>query len=489
MRTVNKLLFFPALVLLTSSLASCQQYDKDTVYLKVLNSEDYIDKTLLTDFENEMASKGKKVKVVYDTFDTMENMFNTLKTGKTDYDLVCASDYMIQKLVNNNLVIKIDHTNKVKNYDTYASTFIRDQLASVTWSPSEGKTVNLDEYSECYMWGTLGIIYNPKYYTNLDPKTDFADWKNLWNDKYQRTISIKDSMRDTYAIGLIKAYENELAQAKDVKARTEIFNRGGEEDKDAVKHINEVKEQLQLLKNNIFGFEVDSGKDDIVTGKIGADTAWSGDAIYSMTRGEGYSDYLCYSLPEQGTNMWFDCWAMLDDHDKSDDDIAYAFLDFLAKPNSAIRNMGLYNEEEKRYDGIGYTSAIAGDEVFEYYKEKYGPTKVSNNTMSYSLDYFFGGDHTLDVDQTKYDRGLIKAQFPEEEYISKLMIMKDYGANSDMILKMWQDVKHDPLPTWAIALFIVEVALIATGATILIVVKLKNKNRRKARREKAVKQA
>lgn len=460
MRAKKSLLLIPAIFLLSPTLFSCNQNDPNVVYLKVLNSEDYIQPELITKFENETTVDGKKVKIIYDTFDTMENMFNTLKTGKTKYDLVCASEYMVQKLVNLNLVEKIN-LDKVENYKNYCSQFVRDRLTSV----------NLDEYCVCYMWGTLGLLYNPTFagYNSADVFNDMTSWNGIWNHKYERTISIKDSMRDTYAIGLIHRYQDELNKESELTKRQEIFERGGAGDPLAKEHVNEIKADLLSLRSNVFGFEVDSGKEDIVTEKIGINTAWSGDAVRSINQAEEDKNLkLYYSIPKEGSNLWFDCWAM---QNNGNQELAYQFLNFLCSPENAIENM----------KEIGYTSAIAkNDVIFNYYNEKYG--KADGET--YDVKYFFGDEHPTMKVNGEYIGRQLTAQFPSDEEVSSLMVMKDYGDNNDLILKMWEQVKHDPLPAWAIALFVIEIAAVAAGLSFLIIRNVKDKNRRRRRRLK-----
>lgn len=469
------LLFIPALLMTSPLLFSCSKQDPNVTYLKVLNSEDYIAEGMTEAFEKKILDEtGKKVKVIYETFDTMENMFNTLKTGKTKYDLVCASDYMVEKLVNLDLLEKIDYS-KINNYDKYASSFIRKRLKAIKWG--DGDKYILDDYAACYMWGTFGLLYNPNFYLlkardikEEQVKKDMQTFDSLWDTRYQKVIAIKDSMRDTYATGLIHSFKDELDKAKTIETRQEIFDRGGEKDPNANEHINTIKNDLIKLRENIFGFEVDSGKEDIVTEKIGIDTAWSGDAVKAINNAETEKELnLYYSIPKEGSNLWFDCWTM---QKGANQELAYQFLDFIFQPSNTIENI----------KAIGYTSSIVGDEVFNYYQDKYKASNV-NEAVDYDVKYFFGDDKNLSIDK-KYLNRQVSAQFPTEEEADSLMVMKDYGKNNDLILKMWEEVKHEPLPVWAIALFVVEIAAIATAITVIITLRIRNKNRRKERKIK-----
>ena len=307
------ILFFPALTLgLTSCGESLNVNDSGSQVLRVLNWEDYIYEQdieegytgddLVNQFEafvKENYPQYKNVKVIYETTDTNETMYNELQTGKTHYDLVCPSDYMIQKLLSQNLLEKLDR-NLLPNYTSYVSEYMRGQLDNISAvNKVTGETEYLKDYAAGYMWGTLGLVFNPGYQTFKDRGyseekviSDMQTWSTLWNEEYKGTISVKDSMRDTYAIGVIETYKEDLRNARnnylsgitnEVEYNTiltDIFNRCGPE------NIKDVEKTLSALKENVFGLEVDSGKQDIVTGKIGINFAWSGDAVYTIDEGE-----------------------------------------------------------------------------------------------------------------------------------------------------------------------------------------------------------
>lgn len=486
--------FSPILMLVLPSAFSCAK-DNSYEYLRVLNSEDYIykqntdtgflEEDLTIQFEKYMAKKGRKIRVIYDTYDTNENMFNTLKTGKTTYDLICASDYMIEKIANLDLLDPLD-IDKIPNYKQYASNFITSRLKKI--ATKDGKTLN--DYATCYMWGTLGLVFNPNYSVfksrNINESTvinDMQNWLNLWDNKYNHTISIKDSMRDTYAIGILKHYSDQFLDPNvNEEQRLKIFNYGGASvdgvNTDIAKtHINEVKKELVALRNNIFGFEVDGGKEDIVTKKIGIDLAWSGDAVYSIKKARNKKETtnpfnLYYALPIQGANLWFDGWALEKNANK---ELAYEFLNFISDPKNAIQNM--------RY--IGFTSAIAGDDVFNYMNEMYHSEDA--DALNYNLKYFFGDDDKYVIKVSQIDnQGQMLAQYPRSDYVNKLLTMKDYGDNNDLILSMWQDVKHEPLPLWAVILIIVQAGIIVSLVSFFIIKKKHNKKRRHLRLAKTI---
>ena len=393
-------IFLPLALL---SLTGCAS-NVDLV-LRVYNCEDYIADSIIPSFEEYAKEElGKTVKVVYDTYDTNETMLSSLKTGKTTYDLICASDYTLQKMVHSDMCqpINMEH---VPNYTKNGAAFILDKMESITTTivDSQGNetTVSMGDYSVGYMWGTLGILYNPEkiakdknYYVQdeegnyvLDEekieqiKIDTDSWDVLWDPAYHGEASIKDSMRDTYSIGIMRQFEEEIltlmkesgcfdendnllegkfeeALASYNPKLTEIFNRC---DQDTVKLI---EGRLLELKDNVFGFEVDSGKDDMVKGLIGMNTAWSGDAVYAMDRGDNESGQtIYYSVPSVGGNIWFDGWVMTKGISEEQVALSELFLNYLCDSEVASLNM----------DETGYTSFIAGDIVLSLVRDWYDP--------------------------------------------------------------------------------------------------------------------
>lgn len=378
------LLTFP----LMASVTACSGSSSGKT-IRVLNLEDYIyinnpkdgyDEPNLTRQFEIYASDilGYPVHVIYDCSDTNESEYNDLLTGRISYDLVCTSDYMLQRFVREGLVSKLDKS-YLTNYNTYASKEIKGRLDEIEVKVGD-KTERLEDYAVGYMWGTLGLLVNPNYPTlaNIGEDQLFSDlqsWDILWNNDYYHTASIKNSMRDTYAVALMHVYEEQLEALKIQYQKGEItpeqynielgkiFNLRDEE-----VTLPKVKEALNQLKGNIFGLEVDSGKQDIITGKIGINLAWSGDAVYSMDQAEDLTktdnpQTIYYAVPENGSNIWFDGWAMPknDNRDPEVEKIAMMFLDYLSTPEIAYKNM----------DYTGYTSFIGGDDILDLVTDWY----------------------------------------------------------------------------------------------------------------------
>ena len=409
MKKLSKTMLLSVLVIGSSSaLTGCAK--QDSLTLRIINSEDYIyiqespeDPVDMTEQFIEYVTgedspypqyKGKKVNVVYDTSDTNETLYSELQTGKSNYDLMNVSDYMAQKIVSGGMAVPFyQNEQTIPNYENYASKELVGRIKDIeatqkVYDEQAGryvdKVVSLENYAVGYMWGTLGILFNPDYaaFEEIGSEqviTDMQDFDALWDTKYNGTISIKNSMRDTYALGLFHAYKDEFTKIREdyENAREEnpeealkvyqeefskIFNRCEEN------QVADVKEALDALKSNIFGLEVDSGKQDIITRKIGVNLAWSGDAVYSMDQGEDGKQVgentveLCYAVPELGSNIWSDLWIM-PNCPRSDEqyELAHLFLDFISDPANAAQNM----------DYTGYTSFIGGDSVIDLVRDWY----------------------------------------------------------------------------------------------------------------------
>ena len=311
---------------------------------------------------------NRNVKVEYSTFGTNENMYNELNLSKKEvggkvtysYDLVCPSEYMLLKMIREDMLEPLDRS-QITNYDQNSSDYIRQLFKGQQISCIDGQTRSLYDYATCYMWGTMGYVYNPEHVAEEDAK----HWSLLWEDAYKGKGTIKDSVRDSYILAIGYVYREELTALKEqfdngMLTRSEynaqitaIYNRT---DAQSVELVGKV---LTELKDKIYGYEVDSGKKDMAQGKISINFAWSGDAVYTMDVAEDSGTYLNYSIPEEGSNIFFDGWAM---PKGANTELAQAFINFLSTPYSGCMNMNY----------IGYTSSIAGQDMFANAVDWYG---------------------------------------------------------------------------------------------------------------------
>lgn len=474
------------LLLCVSTLSSCENSDYEV--LRIYNCEDYIyegddeNDSLVNQFISYMSeTEGKVVKVVYDTYDTNESMLSQVKTGKVNYDLICPSDYTIQKMIAEDLIIPFEDENGNSTtpiYDSNSSKFLLGKLNNITVNGHEDEIGIVNRYAKGYMWGTLGILYNPEHVSEDDFKENYS---MLWDKKYFNKISIKDSMRDTFAIGVIEAYKdeftnyynqfksNEIDATTYNKTITSIFNSTSDET------LDRVLTTLTKLKENIFGFEVDSGKQDIQTGKIDINIAWSGDACYAMdTAEEETGMILKYALPNIGANIWFDGWVM---PKGANVDLASKFVDFVSTPSKASLNM----------EGIGYTSFVAGEEIFNLINDWYGTSEEEiENIDEYflkDLSYFFKNS---DDDENEYkiyiDKSLrgtqIDTQYPDEEKLDSLCVMDDFGASTKKVTVLWEKLKNNTMPMY---FYYTLLGIILAVIALILFRKLKQKKDKKER--------
>ena len=240
-----------------------------------------------------------------------------------------------------------EFTGDVDNYTNYVSKRIREYLDNcfvdqACYVGKDADYIATHPLSVGYMWGTLGILFNPTFGTQDEEETisDMQTWDVLWNENYRNTMTCKDSMRDTFAIGVIHSYNEDFdvdgVTRKGFKSFQEDYKNGlisGDEYNSSIDKIfnldesyigskegliSNVLDNLLEMKNIIRGLEVDTGKNDITTGMIGTNVAWSGDAVYSMELAEEEDLELWYSVPEEGSNIWFDGWCMPKSEKRSD---------------------------------------------------------------------------------------------------------------------------------------------------------------------------
>lgn len=437
----------------TLALAGCGATDEtapvsdDVITLRIANSEEYIDEggwdadetieladgqkirgvdSLVSDYEKWYQEKyGKRVRVLYSTYGTNEDLYNQMTLGNS-FDLVCPSEYMIMKLMREKKLepLSDDFYDKSQIYNYYAkgvSPYIYGRMRSLT----EG-TETLTDYAAGYMWGTLGTVYNPAVVSDEDA----SSYGIYLNRKYRKRITIKDSVRDTYFAGLAIEKEKELAVADPDYAT--ILNDTSQTTVDKVQDI------ITDMRENAYSMETDTAKQDLVTRKADASLQWSGDGVFSMDQAEEDGLDLCYAVPEEGSNLWFDGWVMLKNGingDKDKKQAAEAFINYISKPDSVVRNMYY----------IGYTSAITGgddDTVFEYLEYTYGSD--DDDAVDYDVSYLFDdrpGSHVLRTDRAQLKRQLY-AQYPTEDVLARCAVMKCFSDEANRrISQMWTNVR------------------------------------------------
>ena len=439
MKAKNILLFAIPMMAITSLTGCGKKYD---VKLVVYNWADYIydgtddtgkvvEKSVVKRFEEYYQEKtGKTIKVSYRTFATPEIMYSQIKAGSIKPDLICPSDYMIQKMANEGMLEKFSYDEStqtygesLKNFADNGSQFIKDRFSAVKLNDNNSFLT----YAVPYFWGTMGFTYDPTYFSEDDVNT----WECLWSkdNKFKNQFTLKDSMRDTYVAAIFHVYKEDIAALDENDPEynaklTAIFNRCD----DAT--LAKVEASLiEAKKFTVNSFEVDEGKDDIVKGKYHANLAWSGDAIYAMDSAEEGepSKILNYSLPEEGSNVWFDGWCMPKGAQK---DVAEEFVNFISSPEIAKLNM----------EFVGYTSPIVGDEIWDYVLETYEADETATTTYEVDLSFYFGKEAIIEIDTEEAGRQF-DAQYPTEEVLKKCCMMNDFGAQTEKVNEMWMKVK------------------------------------------------
>lgn len=481
-----------------TGLTACTQQD-DTITLRVSNWEEYIDlgdwgddelidvnnpyspesngiigvNSMVDDFTewfNE-GNYGFKVKVEYSTFGTNEDLYNRLNLGDK-YDLVCPSEYMIMKLLNENKLEKysqsfFDGSVDEHYYTNNVSPFIAQMFDENGWN----------EYAACYMWGTTGLVYNPE----ITDEKDVLSWNVLTNSDYARKVTIKDNVRDSYFAALsISNLETLTGNDVTEEMRNQLLNATDE------KSISDAEDVLKTIKNNVYSFETDSGKADMITGKVAINFQWSGDGVYIIDQAEEDESetMLWYSVPYGCTNLWFDGWVMLKDGicgDERKKQAAEAFVNYLSRPDNAVRNMYY----------IGYTSSICGGSdiennvVLDYLNYNYAAEDDVEETYEYDLSHFFGAaGATVIADKSTFifdkdgniNQGRqLFAQYPPSNVIERSVVMRDFGDKLSEINQMWINVRcldvkdFNPAVVWTI------VGIIVAGAAALTLYKFRYK--------------
>ena len=429
---MKKILIALALVF---ALAGCSE-DRSQV-LKVYNWADYIDEDLLDEFEQWYEEEtGEKVEIIYQTFDINETMLSKIELGHEDYDVVCPSDYIIERMLKNDLLLPLDKDfGDTPNYLDNIAPYISQTLGQI-----EENGRNARDYSVGYMWGTVGLIYNPKYI----PDYEVSSWNVLRNPAYSGKILMKDAFRDVYTAFLV-ALNKEALDAGEKTIETITYDTSEES-------IALVENYLDSFRDAVCGWEADFGKEQMTKELAWINLSWSGDAQWAIDEAAAVGMDLRYAIPEEGSAIWFDGWV-IPKYAKNVKAANY-FINFMCKPENAIRNM----------DMTGYVSAVGGSEVLESMEdsESFDPIDAS---------YFFGpGAEAVCVNPVMY---------PSRSTVECCGIMHD--TDTEALLKMWSRVKGDNASAWTYIL----ICLVFAGLITLVIIKYTRKAyRRRSRRKK-----
>lgn len=274
---------------------------KEDNKLNVYNWGEYIDEDVISQFEEETG-----IQVVYDVFETNEEMYPVIEAGAVKYDVVCPSDYMIQRMIENDLLAEINF-DSVPNYKEIGQEYL---------DISKGFDAE-NKYSVPYCWGTMGILYNTKRLEELGVPAP-TKWSDLWDDRLSGEILMQNSVRDAFTVALkLKGYSlnsthpDELAEARDL-----------------------LIEQKPLVQ----AYVIDQVRDKMIGGEAAVGVIYSGEMLYiqEAVAEQGLDYSLEYVIPEEGTNYWIDSWVIPANAEHKEN--AEKWIDFLCRPDIAKKN-------------------------------------------------------------------------------------------------------------------------------------------------------
>lgn len=416
-----------AVMLLAVSMPTLSACTSREDTLKIYNCAEYIGEDVIDQFKEYYKSvTGKNISIVYDEYDTNETMHSKVAIKKSDYDVICASDYMIERMLREELLLEQSPLgddldgNPIEDYrkSNISSYFLDNTVNNFTYDPS-GK------YSTPYMWGTMGIVYATDA-VSLE-YLESKGWGALWDPAYQGRVNMKKSVRDTYAVGAIYTFCNQSSANFDANITPEMALNN-------VTNASAVQQSLVWQKQNVkCGYETDEGKSAIIEGKVDMALQWSGDAIYSMGELQeelGISRSLDYYVPQEGSNVWVDCWAI--PKYAKNTVAANLWINFLCQEDIAIENM----------EWIGYTSCVATQATFDWCQGYYDDNDefVAYTEEDYEpsdLSYFFGGELSEQAKSIIVD----PVQFPSLDVVKRCGVMSDFGEeNTKIIDSVWANV-------------------------------------------------
>ena len=258
----------------------------------VYNWGEYIDPEIIDLFEEETG-----IDVIYEEFETNEIMYPKIQSGAIAYDVVCPSDYMIQRMIENDLLAEL-------NYDNIPNA--KKNIGEQYWEQSKQFDPE-NKYSVPYCWGTVGILYNK---TMVDDPVD--SWSILWNEKYQDNILMQDSVRDAFMVALkLNGYSMNSTNPDE---------------------LNAARDSLIAQKPLVQAYVIDQVRDKMIGNEAAIGVIYSGEAIYTQRENPD----LEYVVPKEGTNVWIDSWVITKNAPNMEN--AEKFIDFMCRPEIALKN-------------------------------------------------------------------------------------------------------------------------------------------------------
>lgn len=262
--------------------------------LTVFNYGEYLDESVIEAFEDETG-----ISILYEEAPTPEEMYTKYKSGAIDYDLVCTSEYMLQRLISEEELVEVDFSG-MENISNIGQQY---------WE----MTKNFDpdnKYAMPYFWGTVGILYNK---TKVHGKID--SWDVIFNGEYAGDMIMPNSMRDAYMTAL-----KYLGYSLNTTDKEELLK---------------AQELLAAQKKDVSAYLVDEARDEVIAGNASLAVVYSGEAYYAYEENNDFA----YCIPKEGSNLWIDCWGVTKNCKNVEN--AKKFLDFLCREDSALANYEL----------------------------------------------------------------------------------------------------------------------------------------------------
>ena len=289
-RTASLMAALLMLVSFTALMSGCRSGVNGEVYVYCYG--DYFDPMLLEDFEAETG-----IRVIPDYYDTAEEIYTVLENNATTYDCVCTSDYMIQRMIDNDMLAELDMS-AMPEISNIADVYMQKSEA---FDPG-------NKYSVPYQLGIAGILYNKEMVGDVE----IDSWDDLWNEKFANSLVMPDSVRDAFMIGLKKL--------------------GYSENSTSEKEIKEAAEELIRQKPLVYKYANDSARDLLANGSAAVGVVWNGEYIYTKDLNEDVE----FVVPKEGSEFFIDSWVI--PKDAVNKEKAEAWINFLCKAEVAAKN-------------------------------------------------------------------------------------------------------------------------------------------------------
>lgn len=308
--------------------------------VSVYNWGEYIDKEVIDMFEEEYG-----IQVLYSEFTENEDMYPDIEKGSGLYDVVCPSDYMINKMASKGLLAEL-------NYDNIPNiSYIDEEYLKKASEFDPG-----NKYSVPYCWGTLGILYNKSMVDE-----EITSWSSIFDPKYKNEILMMNSVRDAMGIALV--YLGEDMNTADEAA------------------LNRARDLLREQHDIVQGYVVDQARDKMIGNEAKLAVIYSGEAIYTKREN---SD-LCYVVPSEGSNVWMDCWVIPADAKNKEN--AEKWINFMCRPDIALMN----------FEEITYSTPNKGA------REMIEDEDIKNSTVAFPGDDILSRCHTYTYTSDELD--------------------------------------------------------------------------------------